>query len=463
MNAHWKGKGSKKEANTHRGLAIGSTVCKIALAIILNRLQPWYDQQLTDNQFGFRKNRGTTDGIYVTKRIQQIISRKLEPGYLLFVDLSAAFDHVVRKWLWATIRSRFGQANTTLIDILENLYAHTTYTFNDESFPTLSGVRQGGPESPLLFNLFLDYVMRIFMQEASKDPEIRFFTHKSHSDFPNSSKYVKKCKSTLPWSGYADDLILYLIEKFGLQRATNLLNKIFLRFGLKINLAKTEPMTLNHTALNPTETYPKSITSVDTVKLKNTETFRYLGTQINENQPNTGDSEIEYRINCAKAAFAEHQMMLKNHNIRIALRILFLNAMVRSRLTYSCQTWNLSVKQSDRLNVVYRGFLRRMMKGGFRRKTGSDQEETFHYRYTNENVHSICKTIDVCEFIQDQQRKYTYHIIRSDWNNSTKKLMFNADTYRKRGRHVPTLVQQVTKANGHDINGTITSALNREH
>ena len=40
--------------------------------IISNRLKDWYDNQLLDQQQGFRRGRGTADGIFVTKRLQQI-------------------------------------------------------------------------------------------------------------------------------------------------------------------------------------------------------------------------------------------------------------------------------------------------------------------------------------------------------------------------------------------------------
>ena len=72
----WKGKGSKKDPKNHRGLSIGSTVCKLIINIILERLRPWYEAQLTDEQNGFRKDRGTTDGIYTIKRVQQITDKK---------------------------------------------------------------------------------------------------------------------------------------------------------------------------------------------------------------------------------------------------------------------------------------------------------------------------------------------------------------------------------------------------
>ena len=101
----WKGpeKGSSKDPETYRGLQIGSTLCKIMVIIIINRLKLWYDSQLLDQQQGFRSGRGTTDGIYIIKRVQQITDKMNKSAYILFVDLTAALYHVVRHWVFKSI------------------------------------------------------------------------------------------------------------------------------------------------------------------------------------------------------------------------------------------------------------------------------------------------------------------------------------------------------------------------
>lgn len=77
--ALWKGaaKGKVTDPNAYRGLQIGSTLCKILVIIILERLREWYDENLSDQQQGFRPGRGTTDGIYLVKRLQQISNIRL--------------------------------------------------------------------------------------------------------------------------------------------------------------------------------------------------------------------------------------------------------------------------------------------------------------------------------------------------------------------------------------------------
>ena len=90
--ALWKGsaKGKIDDPKSHRALQIGSTFCKILVIIIINRIKNWYDCQLLDQQQGFRSGRGTADGIFITKRVQQITDQMKKPTYLLFVDLTAA-------------------------------------------------------------------------------------------------------------------------------------------------------------------------------------------------------------------------------------------------------------------------------------------------------------------------------------------------------------------------------------
>ena len=84
----WKGKGSKSDPSKYRGLSSGSTMCKLIINIILKRIRSWYEAQLSKEQNGFRKNCGTTDGIY---------SMLKQPLYLLFVHLTAAFNGIPRK------------------------------------------------------------------------------------------------------------------------------------------------------------------------------------------------------------------------------------------------------------------------------------------------------------------------------------------------------------------------------
>ena len=47
------------------------------------------------------------------------------------------------------------------------------------------------------------------------------------------------------WSGYADDLKLFLENVNDLQKALTILHSVFSKFGLHINIKKTETMIFN--------------------------------------------------------------------------------------------------------------------------------------------------------------------------------------------------------------------------
>ena len=142
-----------------RGVSIGSTVCKLIINIILEQIRPWYEAQLSKEQNGFRRNCGTTNGIYSMKRIGQILSHKKQTLYLLFADLTAAFDGISKKWLFNLIRLHSPEGESVkLFDVLWKLYQKTSLTYQEAqvTFLVTSDVCQGGSESPCLFNLYID-------------------------------------------------------------------------------------------------------------------------------------------------------------------------------------------------------------------------------------------------------------------------------------------------------------------
>ena len=131
-------------------------------------------------------------------------------------------------------------------------------------------------------------------------------------------------------------------------------------FGLTINITKTETMILN---FKQNVDYPSSIVILKKKELKIVQEFKYLGSYLNYNEPNTGDTEVNHRIQLARLKFAEMSNVLQNFSINLSTRISFLNRFIRSRITYSCQNWNLTTDQYNRLDICYRNLLRRMVRG----------------------------------------------------------------------------------------------------
>ena len=85
------------------------------------------------------------------------------PKILVFLDFKGAFDSVDRSVL-LNILAQQGMPQK-FVHIIRSLYSHTSgrvrvYGELSKSFPTKSGVRQGCPLSPFLFNFVIDEIMR---------------------------------------------------------------------------------------------------------------------------------------------------------------------------------------------------------------------------------------------------------------------------------------------------------------
>jgi len=457
--AIWKGasKGNKDDPAAYRALQIGSSLSKILVVIIIKRIQSWYENQITDQQQGFRKGRGTTDGIYLAKRIHQITDHLKQPVYALFIDLTAAFDHVPRSALFQSMKKRLSDTHSKkLINLLEVLYSHTTTALVEAPEHTIdvqTGVRQGGPESPMLFNLYVDLVMRIFLITCAKS-KIKFLKFKYRiPECASQNKREQVGYQQIDWIGYADDLILTFESIKDLKCALKILDETFQKFSLSINSKKTKTMILNHQFTG--EAYPETVCQLNGNNIDNVKTFIYLGSCIKYDEPNTGNTEIELRIDYAENSLYQYSKKFFNQKISIKTRVQIMNSMVRSRLVYGCQTWSMTKLVLQKIKAAYSGFLRKMIKGGFRRK-----EDSWGFVLTNENIRQQCSTEDIEVFIRRQQRNYLAHIIRQEDASIVKRLTYNDDK-RRPGRYI-TMERMVL---AHDQTGReefARRAMNRE-
>ena len=186
--------------------------------------------------------------------------------------------------------------------------------------------------------------------------------------------------STVPWCSYVNNLILFMLYIFSLQRATTILNELFTNYGHCVNILKTETMILNHALLE--DEYPDTIISLCNVPLLKPTAFKYLGSDISQNELHPKDIEINHCIKITYARFAAIANLLQNSKIHLKTKAKFLNSFVCSRLTYLCQNWNLTVGQFEKLNITHGNLLRRMIRGGF--KCIGNNDGDYRYELNNE-------------------------------------------------------------------------------
>ena len=162
-------------------------------------------------------------------------------------------------------------------------------------------------------------------------------------------------------------------------------------------------MIFNYEGESENELYPESIVTLQNQSIENVTTFRYLGDEIKFNEPSTGEAEVNLRISLAEAKFYEIIKRLTNYKIFLKTRVIIINSIVRSCLTYSCQTWNLTVTQMNKINSTYIQMLRKLVQNG-------SKTEDFRYVYSNERILQRCKSEDIHTYVARQQESYLGHL-----------------------------------------------------
>ena len=94
----YKRKGNPQVFENQRGISLLSIAGKILAKILLFRLNAHFDQKepIPECQCGSRKDRGTIDMIFTTRKLQEKSQEQNVDLYTTFVDLTKAFDIVSR-------------------------------------------------------------------------------------------------------------------------------------------------------------------------------------------------------------------------------------------------------------------------------------------------------------------------------------------------------------------------------
>ena len=142
-----------------------------------------------------------------------------------------------------------------------------------------TGCRQGGIESPVLFNIYMDFVLRC----AEHDVLIKFpNTGLKYSYRIKSESSSREQRSIHKLAGedrlrmllYADDIVLFCEDISELQSVLKIYDDTFSRFGLTIATDKTKTMSFNV----PDEVMTaSSLITLKAEPIENAIQFKYLG------------------------------------------------------------------------------------------------------------------------------------------------------------------------------------------
>ena len=126
----------------------------------------------------------------------------------------------------------------------------------------------------------------------------------------------------------------------------------------------------------------------------------------------------------------------------MSTRVKLLEACVRSRLIFGVQAWELSLSELKKIEVIWHGFLRKMVTNGYRRKNVPDEylqakklnsnppepeNLDWSYVYSNSDLEKITKTRGISNFCKCQRLKYIAHLSRLPNDSFQKQVLFSTN------------------------------------
>ena len=162
----------KKDNSTaldnQRVIALTCSSEKLFNKVLLSRLKPIIDPQLSQCQSGFQAGRSTTEQVMALRCAIDTCRVTNMTASLVFVDFRKALDNLHRSSI-PDVLSQYNVPNCFISDIIQ-MYSDTSACVSTELgptewFKTTSGVQQGNTLSPYLFIVLLDYALKKTQQD----------------------------------------------------------------------------------------------------------------------------------------------------------------------------------------------------------------------------------------------------------------------------------------------------------
>jgi len=278
-------KGNPELPENYRPIALLQSIYKIYASMIQNRLATALDNRVWKTQYGFRRNKSTSQPIAIVRRIQDYMEASRDPIILLFLDWEKAFDNVDHTELLKAI-FRFNVPDK-INRIIATFYNNPRFLIQDQLGDSSirkqkTGIRQGCPLSPYLFVL----LMTILFHDVHTriDPLLE----NKNYDFINIWELL-----------YADDTLL--IGKYD--------NEIeLLLHEIEIESAKYN-MVLNKTKCEIVAMYCKpKVHFISGGLVKIVTKAKYLGSMISDTA--SRDIEINFRLAFARTTASKLRVFL---------------------------------------------------------------------------------------------------------------------------------------------------------
>ena len=252
-----------------------------------------------------------------------------------FIDFKKAFDRVWHEGLWQVLRN-FG-IEEGLIQTIQALYntSSSAVLLNNQIgdyFKTSVGVRQGCLLSPVLFNLFLENIMRETL-------------HDFHSTISIGGRTINNLR-------FADDIDLMGGSNTELQDLTNRLTERAGAYGMEVSTEKSKVM-VNSTSNTTAQIY------MNGQELEVVDSFKYLGSTLTKD--GRSSTEIKTRLALATSALSKLSKIMRSKDITLPTKLKLFRSLVLSILLYGCESWTLTAETTRRIQTFETKSFRRLL------------------------------------------------------------------------------------------------------
>jgi len=416
-------KGDLSQCSNYRTISLVSHASKILLKIILNRIKQKTEDELPDEQAGFRPGRGTRDQITNLRIIMAKLREHQQPLYMCFIDFQKAFDSVRHEKLWWAMLDMGYPAH--LVDLLAKLYKSQKAAVRvageiSEWFSIQKGVRQGCVLSPYLFNVISEAVMRKALEGYQGGIYI-------------GGRRINNLR-------YADDIVLLASSQEQLQELVNRIATVGKEYNLLINIGKTKVMSINGQRLSIT---------IDNKELEQVAKFPYLGSWITDDSKCQED--IKHRLALGNAVSAKLKTLWQSHSLSLKTKIEVCKALVWAVVSYGCESWTINKDSEKKLQAFEMKTLRRMLGVTWQehRTNESILQETNYKRQLVPNI-------------KKRKLRYAGHVCRK--HESIEKIIMQGMVEGKRGRGRPrrNWMDDITEWTGLSIQETTWKTKDRQ-
>jgi group II intron reverse transcriptase/maturase len=315
-----------KENGDLRALGIASLEDKIIQHAVVTVLNAIYENDFLGFSYGFREGKGQHDALDAL--VVGIIRKKV--NWILDADIQKFFDEIDHRWIIKFLQHRI--ADKRILRLIQK-WLKAGVLVNGKWEDTHKGCPQGSVISPLLANIYLHYVLDLWI--------------KSYRE--------KKIKGEMIVMRYADDFILGFQHKSDanefLHRLTDRLNS----FNLKLHEQKTKLIRFGRFAMQQRKERNEG----------KPETFQFLGfNHIVSKNYKTGSFVVKRKTNkkrMRKTLQAIKSTLIENRHDPVVQQGEWLKQVVQGYFNYFAVPWNLELLNGFR-DAVTRYWLKALRR-----------------------------------------------------------------------------------------------------